>query len=184
MLSLAEIIAECQRGSSLAWEALVKRLSDRVYATAYAYLHDAEEARDATQEAFVRVFEQIGAFRGDDHRFIAWILTITRHRCIDRLRRRKTRQGSPPADETTDGPDSSLVEDEARRLVYRALDHLSSDTRDIIVLKDIAGLRLQDVAQILKVPIGAVKSRLSRAKVELAKAVVRLDPSFGDRNGL
>ena len=184
----AALVERCRQGDDLAWEWLVRRCQGRVYGLAYHYLGSAEDARDAAQEAFVRAYRQLASFEGD--RFTAWLLRITRNLCIDQLRRRRTR---PPAEDVSadaDGdraprdaapsPEQVWLADARRRLVHRALRRLDRASREVILLKDIQGLKLGEIAGMLGLPIGTVKSRAHRARLELARQVLAIDPSYGD----
>lgn len=160
----------------------------RVYALAYHYLGRFEDARDVAQEVFVRVYQQLDTYHGDG--FMVWVLRITRNHCIDQIRRKKAR---PPAEDlrADDGqwtmadaapnPEQAWVADSRKRLVYDALRQLNGQNREMILLKEIQGLALQDIADMLGLPLGTVKSRSNRARVELAKKVVALDPSYAER---
>jgi len=163
----------------------VRRFQSRIYAVAVHYVRDADEARDLAQEAFIRIYQRLEDVRAD--RFIPWMLRLTRNLCIDRLRRIKARppasdvpleQGPPLPAPGTD-PEQSWIADSRRQLVYRALDRLSDKNREMILLKEIQGLNLQQIAEMLDAPLGTIKSRSNRARLELAKAVLALDPSYG-----
>lgn len=184
----ATLVERCRQGDDLAWEALVRRWQGRVYGLAWHYLGNAEDARDAAQEAFVRVYRQLGSFDGD--RFQAWLLRITRNLCLDQLRRRKTR---PPLEELraadeddaapTDAapsPEQAWLSGVRRRVVHEALRRLNGPNREVILLKDIQGLKLGEIAGMLGLPIGTVKSRAHRARLELARHVIAIDPSYAD----
>ena len=184
----ATLVERCRQGDDLAWEALVRRWQGRVYGLAWHYLGNAEDARDAAQEAFVRVYRQLDSFDGD--RFQAWLLRITRNLCLDQLRRRKTR---PPLEELraadeddaapTDAapsPEQAWLSGARRRVVHEALRRLNGPNREVILLKDIQGLKLGEIAGMLGLPIGTVKSRAHRARLELARHVIAIDPSYAD----
>ncbi len=181
----ATIVERCRQGDALAWEALVRRYQGRVFAVALNYLRDREEARDLAQDVFIKVYRSLDSFTGDG--FLAWLLRLARNSSIDRLRRRKARPPASdvPADESISLPDSAPTPEEAwwsnsrKQLVHRALNRMSEQSREIIQLKEIQGLKLDEIATMLGVPIGTVKSRSSRARVELARRVVDLDPSYG-----
>jgi RNA polymerase sigma-70 factor (ECF subfamily) len=182
----ATLLKRCRRGDDLAWEALVRRYQGRVYAVAWHYTRNAEEARDLAQEIFIRVYERLDTFRGGD-RLLPWMLRLARNACIDRLRRwaARSRPGDHPAVEdlplATDapGPEENAAAASRRRLLYRALDQLSEAHREIILLKDIQGLKLDEIARLLGLPVGTVKSRSRRARLELAARLRVLDPSYG-----
>ena len=182
---VAALVARCRQGDDLAWERLVRSCQGRVYALAYHYLGDLEGTRDLTQEVFVRVYQQPGTYEGDG--FMAWLLRITRNLCIDQIRRRKAR---PQAEDllaeenewampdTAPDPEQSWLTDGKKRLVYDALRRLNGPSLEMILLKEIQGLQLMEIAKMLELPIGTIKSRSNRARVELARQVVAIDPSY------
>ena len=155
-----------------------------VFAVTRYYLRDTEEARDVAQDVFVRLYERLHAFAGGDT-FKAWLLRMARNAAIDRLRRLKAR---PPAigvdiEDVTlasgDDPEQN-AQDEARiRMLQRGVAELSEKNREVLLLKEIHGLKLEEVAELLQLPVGTVKSRSSRARIELAATLKRLDPAFG-----
>ncbi len=185
MEDLAPIVERCRRGDALAWEALVRRFQARVYGVAFHYLRNGEEARDLAQDVFVKVYRNLSSFKGEA--FLPWLLRLARNAAIDRLRRQKAR---PPAEDlpVDDGvelagcgptPEDAWVTGSRKRLVHRALGRMNEQNREMILLKDIQGLNLQEIAVLLGVPLGTVKSRSSRARTELARRVIELDPSYG-----
>lgn len=184
-MDLNLLLQRCRRGDALAWEALVRLFQGRVFGLARFYLRDREDARDVAQEAFIRMYRHLDSFEGGSN-FTAWALRITRNCAIDRLRRIEAR---PP---TTELPDEdSLVQapgtvsafddpvGEDRQLLDRAMELLSAAHREMILLKDIQGLEQQEIAEMLSLPLGTVKVRASRARVELARRILELDPSYG-----
>jgi RNA polymerase sigma-70 factor (ECF subfamily) len=186
LLDDATLLARCRQGDDLAWEALVRRYQGRVYSVAYHYMRNVEEARDAAQEVFIRIYRRLDTFHGGET-FLPWMLSLARNCCIDRLRKLKVRNpaGSVTLDDAPQiAADQPSAEDEAgarsaEKLLYRALDRLSDKNREIILLKEIQGLKLEEIAEMLSLPIGTVKSRSNRARVELARKVRVLDPSYG-----
>lgn len=192
-MEIGELLDGCRRGDELAWEALVRRFQARVYGIAVFYLGNAEEARDLAQEVFVRLYRRLDACTNDET-FVPWLIQIARNAAIDRLRRIKARpQGvGTPVEEMWDlaspepGPEEHLRTTRRRDLVHRALAKLSRINREIILLKEIQGMSLESIAELLKVPIGTVKSRSNRARIELAREIVTMakdsgiDPAGGD----
>ncbi len=184
MLDDSILLERCRGGDTLAWEALVRGYQGRVYAVARNYLRDPEEARDAAQEIFIKTYQQLGKFDGE--RFLPWLLSLARNCCIDRIRRLKVRTppGAVPIEEqhslADDGPtaEQSAEEAQRKRRLYRALDRLSDINREIILLKEIQGLKLEEVAELLGIPLGTAKSRSNRARLELAQQL-QSDPAFG-----
>ena len=178
------LLERCRRGDDLAWEALVRTYQSSVYAVTRHYLRDHEEARDLAQDVFVRLYERLDSFAGGDT-FKAWLLRMARNASLDRLRRIKAR---PPAADLPfedvplagDGdPEQSAFEESRERLLRRAVEGLSEKNREVLLLKEIQGLTLEEVANLLGLPLGTVKSRSSRARLELAARIRKLDPSFG-----
>jgi len=185
-LELDTLLERCRQGDELAWEALVRQFQGRVFGLAYHYLRDREEARDVAQEVFIRIYKNLGGLEVGGN-FAAWALRITRNCAVDRLRHLKAR---PPLDdaqvdeqvlisETYSAPDVDAMMNERQRLLYRALDRMSHVNREMILLKDVQGLRQREIADILSLPLGTVKTRSSRARVELARRILELDPSYG-----
>ena len=184
MQELDPILERCRRGDNLAWEALVRRTQSRVYGLALQYVRDPDEASDLAQEIYIKInlhkMETGSAF-------LPWLIRLSRNCCIDRIRRIKAR---PPARDVVVGEDLELTSaapspeqswdtDRRKQLVYQAMGKLSAQNREILLLKEIQQLKLAEIAGMLGLPLGTIKSRASRARVELAKSVLELDPSYG-----
>ena len=186
MPDLDTLLERCREGDDLAWEALIRKYQGRVYGLAFHYMRDREEARDAAQDVFIRVYQRLDSLK-EGQAFLPWMLRLARNSCIDRLRRLKVRTPdiAVPVEDAPEIPAPDLSPEEttilgARHgLVYRALGQLSEKNREIILLKDIQELKLEEIADLLALPLGTVKSRTNRARIELAKAVRLLDPSYG-----
>jgi len=181
-LNLEHIIRQCQQGNALAWESLVKSFQARVYSVSYYYMRNSAEAQESTQEVFIKVFKNLESIEGQAEAFLPWLLALTRNCCLDRLRKAKTRtkyeqafKAEAPAAATVNGsPESHLGQAQRKELLYQALSEFSATNRDILLLKDIQGLKLEQVAEILSLPVGTVKSRSHRARIELAKRMAAL----------
>ncbi len=184
-MELATLLARCRDGNELAWEALVRQHQPRVHAIALHYLGNAEEARDVAQEIFIRIYQNLHRCDEASH-FLPWMIRISRNACIDHLRRRRAR---PPAHDVpadavlglaaaTPGAEEGQHEDGRKRLLHLALRALSELNREILLLREIHGLSVEETAHILDVPVGTVKSRGNRARIELARKVQAL--SGGD----
>jgi RNA polymerase sigma-70 factor (ECF subfamily) len=182
-LELADLLDRCRAGDDLAWEAFVRTFQGRVYAIANVYVKGrGDEARDLAQDVFIRLYETRGRWAPADH-FIPWLVRVARNICLDHLRRKASR---PPAEDlqademldlTAQGqtPEAELVTTSDRRLVWRALQAVGRLNREMILLKEIQGFSLQEIADMLKLPIGTVKSRSNRARLELAGQVLALE---------
>ncbi len=185
-MELETLIARCRGGDELAWEALVRRFQGRVFAVAYHYLHDREEARDVAQETFVHIYKGLASFdRGGS--FLAWAVRIARNASIDRLRHLKARpalDGTPIDDrpagpDHAPGPEAASITGERHETMRRAIDQMSPINREMILLKEIQGLKQREISDLLSIPLGTVKARANRARLELARRMLELDPSFG-----
>ncbi len=186
MIDLSMLLERCRQGDDLAWEAMVRRYQRRVFAVAYHFMREPDEARDMAQEIFIRIYQQIGRFQGDRN-FLPWMMSLARNACIDRLRKRKARppahdvpiEDGPQIAATGSSPEMECAGEWRRRLLYKALDRMSASNREIILMKEIQGLKLEEISNLLALPIGTVKSRTNRARIELAGRLRVLDPSYG-----
>lgn len=164
----------------------MRRLQGRVFAMAIQYLRDREEARDAAQDVFVRVYQNLHTL-DPDRPFLPWLLRLARNCCIDRLRRLKVRtpETSVPVEDAPElmaaapGPEEVAMQSARDQLVHRALGTLTETSREVILLKEIQGLKLTEIANMLDVPVGTVKSRSNRARIELGKAILQIQALEG-----
>ena len=183
---LAALVEPCRSGDPQAWEAFVRGFQGRIFALSYSYVGDREEARDLAQEIFIRLYETRDQWAPGDE-FLPWLFRVARNRSVDYLRRRKVRTPALTAPEETlaDLPDhaptaeAQAVASDRRSLLHAALRGLSAINREIVVLRDVHELPVQHVASILGIPVGTVKSRASRARVELAERVLALSRGRG-----
>lgn len=180
---LESVLEGCRQGDPLAWEALVRGYQNRVYGLARNYIREPETARDVAQEVFLRIYRKL-AFCPPAAEFLPWMLAIARNACIDHLRRMNARKAErfDSAAEAVDtlvdsrpSPEEGCERSLLRRRIRRALDQVTALNREIIVLKEIQGLSLEEVAAILKVPLGTIKSRAHRARFELAHVLMGMD---------
>lgn len=180
-MNQVELLKRCLDGDELAWEVLVRTHQGKICAIAYTYVGEQDEALDLAQDVFVRIYNRLDTCE-DLEKFESWMIRLVRNACLDHLRRLKAR---PPrqdviADEMTglrDGgptPEDNWIQSGRRKMVHLALQELSIINREIILLKDIQGLPLDEIAGMLDLPLGTVKSRSSRARIELAQAIVAL----------
>ena len=182
------LIEACRAGRSEAFGVLVQRYQDRLYPTMLRLTGGAEDALDLLQDAFLRAFEKLDRFHGESS-FYTWIYRIAVNLALSGRRRRKTtlRLGGDgrgadldPADDP-DSSDPTLPLEHAERdvLIQSALDALADDHRAVVVMKEFDGLRYEEIASILNIPVGTVRSRLHRARLELRsrlRGVVADDP--------
>jgi RNA polymerase sigma-70 factor (ECF subfamily) len=181
-----EAIRRVQAGDTEAFEPLVEKYKRKVFRLAYQVLRDQEEALDVSQEAFVKAFRALPAFKGDSA-FYTWLFRITMNVALDRRRQRATRAKSlgtedvPPeewertATSTDPDPEDVATGAERRERIRKGLDSLSEHHRAIIILSDIEGLQYREIAEVLGIPMGTVMSRLHHARKRLREV---LGPGF------
>ncbi len=155
-------------GDSGAFATLVERYDRAVYHLAYRTLHDVEEARDATQEAFFKAYRSLRTFK-PGAKFSTWIFAIAYHACCDRLNRRKRYSNDELPDRADPGPgpeSQAIALDQARRL-RAAIEQLPEKYRTVITLYHLQGKQYEEIATVLGLPMGTVKTHLFRAKEHL-----------------
>jgi RNA polymerase sigma-70 factor (ECF subfamily) len=166
----SELVRGFQGGDDQAFGTLMTRHERRVYNLAYRMLGNSEDARDATQDAFLSCFRHLSAFRGDSA-FSTWLHRIAVNACYDALRRRRdtTSLDDRPI-EPAPFPDHA---DQAGSAIdiQRALSSIPPDFRVVVVMHEIQDMPLEEIASILDVPVGTVKSRLHRGRVSLGRAL-------------
>ena len=168
-------------GDPDAFASLIRRHQDRLWAVALRTTCDPEEAADALQDALLSAHRAAGRFRGDSQ-VTTWLHRIVVNACLDRLRRRQARAQVPlPEDGDTPDTHDAVARSDAAMVVQHGLAQLPDEQRVAIVLVDIQGLSIDEVAAIRAVPAGTVKSRCSRGRARLAVVLSDLDP--GRRSG-
>jgi RNA polymerase sigma-70 factor (ECF subfamily) len=180
-IELSVLVDRCRAGDELAWEAFVRQFQGRVFAVASSYMATREEARDVAQEIFVRLYEKVRLWPAAEE-FLPWMFRTARNLCIDSLRRAKVRPSGVDLSEDLIGrlatperdPESRTEASTARAAVWRGLARLTAISREVIVLRDIQGLSVEEVATALEVPVGTIKSRSNRARLELARVLTEL----------
>ena len=165
-----QLVIEALRGDPEAFATLVQRYDRAVYHLAYRTMRDEEEAKDVAQEAFFKAYRSLKTFK-PGARFSTWIFAITYHACCDRLNRRKrySSEELPERADTARGPaDSAIAADEARRL-RQAILELPEKYRTVVTLYHLQGKQYDEIANVLGIPVGTVKTHLFRAKEQLRK---------------
>lgn len=180
------LVRRCQAGDDQAFRTLVLRYQRKVFSVALALVKDREEAMDVAQDAFLRVHQRIGDFKGDSS-FYTWLYRITRNLAIDRLRARRGREQE--LDETagwelerTDpgfisrrlgtNPQRGVLRKELAEQMARALAQLPEKHREILVLREVEGMSYEELAETLEIPKGTVMSRLYHARAKM-QAILR-----------
>jgi RNA polymerase sigma-70 factor (ECF subfamily) len=172
-----ELIDRCLAGRSEAFGLLVERYQHRLYGTLVHVVGSAEQARDVAQDAFLHAFEKLSTFRGQSA-FYSWLFRIALNAAVSARRKTSRIHGSIDAtreatgDEPVDGhagvaPWHALHVAERQRMVRQALAELPEEYRTALILKEMDELKYEEIAEILNIPIGTVRSRIHRARLEL-----------------
>lgn len=179
----AILVERCLEGDQGAWEQLVRSHTRRVYAICYRFVGKDEEAQDLTQDVFLRIFKTLGSFRAGEGSFTVWLTRLTRNLLIDNYRRNKGQRMTdslddqlPILEETSlagGRTDGLLAGREASELLQAALQKLSPELREAVILRDLEEMEYKEIASALSVPEGTVKSRLNRGRAELARILRR-----------
>ena len=181
-----EIIDRVLSGDTEAFEALVLEHQNKVYSLALRMVGNEEDARDMAQEAFIRAFNSLTGFRGDS-KFSVWLYRLTSNICIDFLRSRAKKRtvsmtwtdeegedaGELEIPDETWSPERELERRMTRESVRRGLDSLSPPYREILVLREINGLSYDEIASVLGIEEGTVKSRIFRARKKLCDFLIK-----------
>jgi RNA polymerase sigma-70 factor (ECF subfamily) len=174
-VQIDNIVKECLDGSEGAWRMLVNAYSKRIFNMAYQFAGGFEEAEDLTQDIFLKLHSALSKydFKKD---FSAWFLTLSKNYLIDQYRKtkweKKTRDEFDEhllASDTEENPEIGLMKEENKRIVWSALNSLPSEIRITVILRDIQGKSYEEVAEIMSLPLGTVKSRINRGRLQLAK---------------
>jgi RNA polymerase sigma-70 factor, ECF subfamily len=144
----------------------VERYERVLFSVALRMLGDAEDARDATQDAFVKVYQRLGDYNAE-YRFFSWIYRILTNECLNALRARRPHEPDVPETPTTSGALEALELEERRQAVQNAIAGLPPDYRDVLILRHFAELSYEEVADTLAIPLKTVKSRLYTARQQL-----------------
>jgi len=170
----AQLIAETLAGKTKAFGQLVLKYQDRLYNTIVHVIGSIEDARDAVQEAFVQAFIKLETFQ-QNSAFYTWLYRIAFNVAASHCRRRRPTVSVEQARETTgqepidgnSGPEQRLEQEERCRQVQQALAALSDEHRTVLVLREIDGCCYETIAEVLELPVGTVRSRLHRARLQL-----------------
>ena len=172
-ISDAECVRRLQRGETDAFEPLIRRHQKTIFNLVYRMLGDYDEAAEVSQEVFLSAYRAIGTFRGDAN-FSTWLYRIALNHATTRRKSLNLRQqryvaieNSEPATDPQLGPAETMEKKEVRERVQQALNSLDPDDATVILLRDLHDAPYEEVARVLEIPIGTVKSRLHRARQAL-----------------
>ncbi len=184
------LVRRCIAGDAGAWEEIVQRYNRRIYNICYRFSGSADDAQDLTQEVFIKMYRTLKSYDLERGAFMTWVTTITRNLLVDHFR--KTRQDRvtdsldgetsqhgdavPLSDRIPDKsqpPDARVQTRETGEVVHQALQKLSPELREAVILRDLQDMDYREIATVLKVPEGTVKSRINRGRAELARLLQR-----------
>ena len=161
-----------------AWEELLAQYGERFYNLAVHFAGAGADAEDLTQEICLRLYQNLRQYRGDVP-LAAWALRLSRNLCIDHYRSARRERRTSAVSETVlaalpaggDDPQTAALRRQQLRAVYRALEEMAEEAAEVVLLRDLQGWSLAETAAYLDLPVGTVKSRLHRARLELAGRV-------------
>jgi RNA polymerase sigma-70 factor, ECF subfamily len=175
----SSLVERCLSGDDAAWEELVRQHTRRVYGLCYRFTGSDAEAQDLTQDVFLRIFRSLRSFRSTEGSFVTWLARLTRNLLIDHYRRSRQERVTDSIEEqlpmleeniaASARPDGLVAGREASEILQVALQKLSPELRETVILRDLQEMEYREIAQVLKVPEGTVKSRLNRGRAELAR---------------
>jgi RNA polymerase sigma-70 factor (ECF subfamily) len=184
-----ELLDRCLAGEDSAWEALLRDYTRKIYNLCYRFTGRVEEAEDVTQEVFIKVFQTLKSYDAAQGSFSTWLNRVARNHLVDHYRRtRKDRVTSSLEDELPAAeqkpsphmePTGQVESRERRETLQLALDKLSPDLREAVILRDLHDLDYEEIALVLKVPQGTVKSRINRGRLELGRVLKRMEGMRG-----
>jgi RNA polymerase sigma-70 factor (ECF subfamily) len=173
------LVERCLSGDATGWEDLVRAHSRRVYSLCYRFTGRDAEAQDLTQEVFLRVFRSLKSYRAAEGSFATWLSRLTRNLLIDNYRRTRQDRVTDSIEEqlptleqgvaSSSRPDRLVAGREASEILQGALQKLSPELRETLILRDLQEMEYREIAQVLKIPEGTVKSRLNRGRAELGR---------------
>lgn len=189
MDSDTELVRRCRAGEASAWDALLHAHTRKVYNLCYRFTGRGEEAEDLTQEVFIKIFQTLRTYDTAQGTFSAWLRRVARNHLVDHYRRTKKDRGTSSLEDelgTLEAKRAPVAEPvaqverrERKEMLQAALDKLSPDMREAVILRDLQDLDYQEIAQILGVPEGTVKSRINRGRLELARVLKRMEGMKG-----
>lgn len=174
------LVSSCLRGDEAAWEELVRLHTRRIYGLCYRFTGSGPQAQDLTQDVFLRVFRTLKTFRSTEGSFGTWLARVTRNLLIDHYRRTRQERVTDSIEEqlpvleevgatAAARPDHAVAGWEASEILQATLQKLSPDLREAVILRDLQEMEYREIAEVLRIPEGTVKSRINRGRAELAR---------------
>jgi RNA polymerase sigma-70 factor (ECF subfamily) len=184
-----QIVRRCMNGDSAAWTELVRAQHKRVYGLCYRFTGNPADAEDMTQNVFLKIYSNLASFDLARGSLQVWITTLTRNLLVDNFRRTRNQRATSslddgweeaetlkPVDRLTSralSPHEAAAKQELAKMVQDALAQVSVDLREAVILRDLQDMDYKEIAQVLSIPEGTVKSRISRGRAELARLLER-----------
>lgn len=179
MQDLESTVERCRSGDEDAWSALVGATLRPLYRLCASYARSSAEAEELTQEVYLKLWENLHHYRAGSN-FMAWTWRVAKNLIIDSHRRSRREKEAAWLDPEVldrlpalDDPDADAERRQRLRLVAVGLRALDDELAQLIIMRDLAGLSYHEIAEALELPLGTVKSRLNRARLELTTAVRR-----------
>jgi len=185
----SQVVRLCMNGDSAAWAELVRTHHRRVYGLCYRFTGNPADAEDMTQDVFLKIYSNLASFDTTRGSLQVWITTMTRNLLVDNFRRTRNQRATNSLDEGWDSteeqspidrltsrspsPHESAAQKELAKMVQNALARVSVELREAVILRDLQDLDYKEIAQVLGIPEGTVKSRISRGRAELARLLER-----------
>jgi RNA polymerase sigma-70 factor, ECF subfamily len=185
----SQTVRRCMDGDSGAWAELVREHHRKVYGLCYRFTGSPADAEDLTQDVFLKIYSNLASFDMGRGSLQVWITTMTRNLLVDNFRRTKNQRATGSLDEGWDqteelkpvdrlqshgrSPHEIAASKELAKMVQNALSHVSVELREAVILRDLQDMDYKEIAQVLGIPEGTVKSRISRGRAELARLLER-----------
>ena len=184
------LVRRCVAGDSAAWQEIVQQYHRRIYNICYRFSGSADDASDLAQEVFIKIYRTLGTFDGTRAAFMTWVTTVTRNLLVDHFRKGKYDRVTDSLEATPGGqeegltlgeqlqdqsvsPEQRVQSQQVQRMVHEALQKLSPELREALILRDLQDMDYKEIALVLKIPEGTVKSRINRGRTELARLLQR-----------
>jgi len=177
-----KLVERCLQGDDAAWESIVTSYTRRLYNLSYRYTNRRDEAEDLTQEIFIKIYQNLKSFRSEAGSFQSWILKVGRNLIIDHYRqsRRYQQVGGSEELETMNvkddkalNPHRAVEQLDAARFLMEGLQAIAPELKEAVILRDLEGMAYLEMADLLGIPEGTVKSRINRGRLELSKLLTR-----------
>jgi len=179
------LLRQSKAGDLVSFERLIEKHQQVAYNVAYRMVGNEEDAKDMTQEAFIKVFKSIGSFR-EDSSFSTWLYRIVMNTCKDELRKKKIKVVSIDRDievgessvsfeipDQTYSPEVVYEKKQLHQMLSQALTELPETNRIVVIMRDVQGFSYEDIAECINVPVGTVKSRINRGRHMLREMITK-----------